>query len=265
MGWAKGGLYYQRSVWRDGRVVSEYFGSGPAALAVSLLDEEERQARLEARAAALAAEAEDRRLFDLERCRGGAIAVMTAVCLQGLGYRKYDRHGWRRPMKRTELARRGAGDPAPPRREEIKALAARVRRKEPGAYTEFSRLAELHPAAVAAAMRLDLAELARVAFARKAAGENPALEVGLLAKMRALFEELAGDRPSPALQLASEVLVFNWAETWTLSLSPAHHGFDQATPMSLRRRQAAQRRYLASLRAWQRIAQIERLEERTRS
>jgi hypothetical protein len=261
MGWAKG-LYYQRSVWRAGRVETEYFGTGLAALGVAIMDREAREARRKARAAARAAEAKERRLFDEERARGRSARLVTECGIEGMGYVRHHRHEWRRRRMRTttDLAH-GAADPGPPAAKDIRALAEEVKAKRAGAYQEFRELAERHPAAVVAAMRLDLAKLSREVLAERMAegkdGAGTARELALLAQMRLVYEGLAGDRPSPALQLACWDCAFTWIVRQALCIVQAHAGVDKTTSMQLRRGAAAQREYLRAVRTCQRLAAIE--------
>jgi hypothetical protein len=255
MAWAKG-RYYQRSVWESGKVTTHYFGVGPGAFAVSLLEDEGR----EARAAALAVEQEQRALLEAEAVRGWAACRIVAVLLESLGYAQYQRNPWkrrRRPMRRIELAR--CGDPGPsPSPVEVRALAERVRKKEPGALAEFTELAERHPVVVADEMASDLAWVAKTTFASKAGGGNGPIAVALEVRIALLIRELAGERPSPALRLVSEATAFAWCEHWTLSAVAAHNDIGRSTPMSWRRQQAALRRFMTTLRTYHQIERLER-------
>lgn len=52
MGWEqgpRGGRYYVRKRWQDGRCVSEYIGGGTSALALARVDQQARQQRAMAR------------------------------------------------------------------------------------------------------------------------------------------------------------------------------------------------------------------------
>jgi hypothetical protein len=141
-------------------------------------------------------------------------------------------------------------------------LAEEVKAKRAGAYQEFRELAERHPAAVVAAMRLDLAKLSREVLAGRMVGDkddgNAARELALLASMKLVYEGLAGDRPGPALQLAAWDAAFCWIVRQALCTLQAHKGVDATTSMQLRRGAAAQREYLRAVRTCQRLASIER-------
>ncbi len=98
MGWEKrerGGLYYTRSRKVDGRVVREYFGTGPLAEIVALEDDLERLQKEEERA--YCREERER----LEQSAGflreleEACEVLTRAHLLAAGCRKH-RGEWRR-------------------------------------------------------------------------------------------------------------------------------------------------------------------------
>jgi hypothetical protein len=259
MAWEMG-VYYRRSVWEHGKVRSEYFGAGPAALGVAILDREDRAARRRARAAARRAEAAERRLFAEERrlLEGGRRLVECG--LEGLGYVRHHRHPWRRRRTMTSDLAIGEAGP-PPAAADIKALAERVRAKEPHAYQEFRELTIRHPVAVVAAMRLDLARLSREILANRTVGgkekDDAPNELALLAQMKLIYEGLAGDRPGPALQLCAWDAAFCWVVRQALCTLQAHKGVDQATPLQLRRGAAAQREYLRAVKTCHRLAAIE--------
>jgi hypothetical protein len=257
MGWTKDGRYYQRSVRRNGRVVSEYYGSGAAAVAVWIMDGEAREARREAQAAARAAEAEERRLFSEERTLGRSVRLLVECGIEGMGYAKYDRHQWRRRRMKTDLACRGEADPGPPTATEIRALAEKVKAKEPGSYQQFREVAARYPAEVVASLRLDLANLARETLAAKALAGNGAHEIALLTQMRLIAEGLAGPNPGLALQLAAAEAAWCWALRWSLACCQAKRGIETSTPAQLRRAAAASREYLRALKVCQRMAEIE--------
>jgi hypothetical protein len=257
MGWTGRG-YYQRSVRQGGRVATLHYGSGAPAVAVAILDDEARRARLEARAAALAIAEEQHRLLGVEQARGVAIRRMLAIVLEASGFVRYARNPWRRRAmnRRLELALGGDVGP-PPSEAEVRALALEVRQKQPGALERFAELAQRHPVAVARHTAVDLARVARMTFAKASAGPNADVAIGLEAKMEVMLAELAGEAPPPSVRLASEVVCFAWGEFWSLSAVAAHRG-ERSPPASEARRSAAQRRFLTSLRVYQRLVQLER-------
>ena len=99
MGWygrARGGLYYSRSVYADGRSSKQYIGRGPAAEAAADLD---RFGLLEGRAA--------RRSWSVEEGRSGPATALVvelrgwcdliaAGSLIGAGFHRHHRGEWRR-------------------------------------------------------------------------------------------------------------------------------------------------------------------------
>ena len=93
---AGGGLYYVRKRRVNGRVVSEYVGTGLAAVLVAELDAEERAER-EARREALRAtqtewENDDARVE--EACQ--TTTIMTKLALVLAGYHQHHRGEWRK-------------------------------------------------------------------------------------------------------------------------------------------------------------------------
>lgn len=114
MAWASrpGGTYYYRNEWVDGRVVTRYFGRGPAAELAAGLDALARQRR---RDEAEALRAEQARLRPLE----AALAALDAACdlmveaeLTAAGYHRPNYGAWRRRRVRDD----GAGPAGAARR-----------------------------------------------------------------------------------------------------------------------------------------------------
>jgi hypothetical protein len=102
MAWERrpGGLYYYRSVRRDGRVRKVYFGRGEAAALAARLDAEARRRRAD-EAAAVASERD--RLRPLDEAAAAvqaACALMTEAVLVAEGFRRVD-YRWRRHRART--------------------------------------------------------------------------------------------------------------------------------------------------------------------
>jgi hypothetical protein len=252
------GGYWRRSVWDRGKVRTVHYGSGPAGVAVALMDAEAIEARDRERQERQRVDAEQWALLTKEAGRGRAVRRTLAVILEALGFIRYQRNPWRRCMRRRiELARRTDCGP-PPTELQIRKLAEKVRRQEAGALAELAAMAEQWPEAVAAFTAADLAWAARVTLADRAAGKGGDIAVGIEAKLALLAEELGGRSPRPALRLAVEVACFCWAEHWQLAAVAAGNGVAAATPASSARRSAAQRRFLVSLKA---VEQIKRIEE----
>jgi hypothetical protein len=87
---------YQRSVRRDGRVTSEYRGTGAIAEIAALLDAEERAEALKQREAEAA---ERRELDDLERALdelNRRARALAHEALERAGYHLHRRGTWRR-------------------------------------------------------------------------------------------------------------------------------------------------------------------------
>src|SRR5262249_33033157 len=95
MGWeyrGANGPYYTRSKRVNGRVTREYVGGGIVALAASLFDEEDRDARAADRAERARHAELDRSLTALSRLAD----TLTAATLEQAGYFRHHRGQWRR-------------------------------------------------------------------------------------------------------------------------------------------------------------------------
>jgi hypothetical protein len=254
MAYVRDGRYVYQSLRIGGRVTSVYLGSGPAAVEVAAANdailEDRRRGQLERRRA----EEEQRALLAGERDRGRGLRRIVAVVLEAFGYIQYQRNPWRRrAMRQTELAR---PDATPPGREAIRSLVARVHKGEQGALPDLAAMARLHPRLVASATCKDLAYAARLMLAARLSGEDRASEVGFTTRIDLVASDLAGEGASPALRLCAQVVAFSWAEYWVLSIVSANN-LANTHPMQLKRQDAAQRRFLAALRAYSRIASLE--------
>lgn len=99
MGWerrVRGGLYYTRSRKVHGRVVREYIGSGPTALAIAQHDAQKRRQ-------AAAERTRERAMLDrLDSIEGrlhtfiGGVEHLMRAELAAAGYHQHDRGEWRR-------------------------------------------------------------------------------------------------------------------------------------------------------------------------
>jgi hypothetical protein len=99
MAYAEAGKYLQRAVRVNGRVRTEYYGSGPYAADLAAMDAIIRRRRREERLKRVAVETEHRKLLDEETDRGRAIRQMVDACLSGLGFVRYVRNPWRKRMR----------------------------------------------------------------------------------------------------------------------------------------------------------------------
>jgi hypothetical protein len=92
----RGGSYYTRSTWRDGRVLREYVGTGPTAEVTAAEDAMRREAREQE---ALDRRTERERFDELDAPGETLDALATALSRAALvlaGYRQHDRGQWRR-------------------------------------------------------------------------------------------------------------------------------------------------------------------------
>jgi hypothetical protein len=88
-----GGIYFYRSFRRDGRVTSQYHGSGQAARAMAMLDAERRAVEdAERRAERDRLAAVERVVVELDE----AVDSIMRAALSAAGYRRHNRGEWRR-------------------------------------------------------------------------------------------------------------------------------------------------------------------------
>jgi hypothetical protein len=256
----KAGRFWRRSVRVGGEPRHQYFGSGPAGLAVALMDAEEIGERERQRQARHEADAEQLARQRMEAARGKAVRRLLSIVLEANGLIRYRRNPWRKCMKRRiELARRT--DPGPPPTEsQIRNLASKVRENSPDALHQFAELAEQWPEQVAASTAADLCWVAKITLANQGgAGKHADIAIGIETQMALVERELIGDSGSPSLRMAAAVATFSWCELWTLNAIAAHNGIEKATPASSARRSAAQRRLLTALRTLEQIRRIEEM------
>jgi hypothetical protein len=258
MHYLKSGTYWQHAIREDGRVRLCYYGRGREATLLAGIAQAAAEERQQERRERAAAEAEQRRLLELEADRGRVVVRLVAAGLEGLGFYRIGRTPWRRQrrMRPTVPARLGRPDPGPaPAPKQVKALLARVKAKEVGAYQELVLLAERHPALVVEETAADLAWAARTTFANRNL-KSADFILGHDTQLSMMRRELAGDRPSPALKLVVEALLFAWQEFWMHNTIAAARE-QTSSPMELRRQGAAQRRFLAALRTYVQISTLE--------
>jgi hypothetical protein len=110
----------------------------------------------------------------------------------------------------------------------------------------------------AAEIMLDIARVTRVAVAEFEFKHNQGDAETLFASMEKVLADLAGERPSSARLLCAEVAAVAWVEWWLLSLMAASSKFQTQTPEQNRRRTAAHRRFMMSLKTLSQIAAAER-------
>src|SRR5262249_43883926 len=97
----------------------------------------------------------------------------------------------------------------------------------------------------------------RESLAERIAGaDDPDLAASLLARLELVAAELSGENPSPARRLVAQAAAFNWAEVWALNIGAAARVEDEH-PGMVRRRTAAHKRFLASLRPLVAVARLE--------
>jgi hypothetical protein len=258
MPYLKSGTYWQHAIREDGRVRLCYYGRGPEATLLAGMAQAAAEERRQERRERAAAEAERRRLFELEADRGRVVVRLVAAGLEGLGFYRIGRTPWRRQrrMRPTVPARLGKPDPGPaPAPKQVKALLARVKAKEAGAYQRLVRMAGDFPELVVEETAADLEWAAKTTFLSRNL-KDAEFVLGAETKLELLRRDLAGPGPSPALKLVVEVVVFAWLEHWALSTVAAAR-LQSSSPMELRRQNAAQRRYLTAIKTYLQVSAFE--------
>jgi hypothetical protein len=131
---------------------------------------------------------------------------------------------------------------------------------DPAVIEELRRLGTLHPVCFAKEIGHSFATGARIFMSEDMAKERK-LKGQCYAKMVMLTRELAGDDPSPARRLCAEAASFAYTEWWLLTMQAARTGIRKEHPLSVKRRNAAHRRYMTSLKV---LSQIEAAEVKPR-
>jgi hypothetical protein len=250
MAYLRDGKYWQKSIRRDGRVTSCYFGA--LGIVVAVLDEEAAEERRLERLRRAEAEEEGRRLCAIESGRALAARRMVVAVLAPLGFVQHHRHWRRRTMGAIESADRGH----PPTRREVQRLAKRARAGEEGALASLAELARLYPRAVADAVISDLEAAARTLLADRLSPKDKAARLAVEARMEAMGADLAGPDAGPATKLAAALVAFGHVQCWAMAAGGAKT-LGRSTPVDLRRVAAAHSWYLRSLKAYAAIRKID--------
>jgi len=133
------------------------------------------------------------------------------------------------------------------------------------ATAELRRAAAMHPKEFVKEIGLSMATYAKLSFVINnlpAMGDNEEYRQDRqLTQMNLMAVELAGPNPSPACRLAAEVCSFCYLEHWLATLFMAHGRMHKEHPLLAKRRSAAHRRFMTSLRT---LTQIKVAEARPR-
>ncbi len=145
-------------------------------------------------------------------------------------------------------------------RKEIRALMIALCDDDRSGLPRLQELSRLYPKEFVC----DIASIARSVFAKHLFPEakdddepNARIRTELQAQIVLNALELAGENPSPARRLCAEVAAYAWAENWILCST----NVCTESTLTIRRRTAANRRFLYSLKT---LAQIEQAEQRPR-
>ncbi len=126
---------------------------------------------------------------------------------------------------------------------------------------KLRQLSISHPTEVARAFSVNLEELAECTFVEREVTDAD-LRSELRAKMRLTAAQLAGDNPSTAVRMCAAAAVFAWADHWILNMQAGGAGVRKDDPASTRRRNAALKRYMTTLKTLAQIQKAERAKPR---
>jgi hypothetical protein len=196
------------------------------------------------------------RLYHDERQRGQSAQTLLAIALEGLGFRRTDRHPWRKRMipalVNSDPIGRGQF------RKQFRALVKSIRRGDETAIDTLKRLVRDHPQWTAQEFAFDIARMARLSIAVQEFANTPDQANALFAKTQLIISDLANENASPARRMCAELVSFCWAEHWLLSSLAAINGLNKRPVDDIRRRTATHRRLALSLRTFAQIAAAER-------
>jgi hypothetical protein len=254
-----GRIYKYKYKRINGKVKRIYDGKGDAALFGGLLEQEAIEEREDERQRLQQWHAEQDELYRAEAQRGrGVLAVMT-ITLEGLGFRRYSRNPWKRRQMKA-LPDKTAKKPAAGIEALMPDLLERIFEGDSEALETARKLIEAHPQEVINSI---MYYIERLAEAEYACGEVPNDVDGrrdTVATMRLTAAELAGEKPSAAVRLCASAVAFSWIEHWALNMRAGIKRL-QDDPVTIRRRNAAHKRFMIGLRT---LAQIRRAESATK-
>jgi hypothetical protein len=237
--------------------MTRYFGCGLWAYEQCRLDQVERAKKNRRRRENRKSTETERKAYEIERRLGESIRTVTTIGLQALGFVRYRRGYWVRRNMRTLPGPALTAEQEKAVRAEIQHAVDRIFDGDFDAADELKRLADRHPRIVADSIYSDLAYHAQKSLlGRDEKRARQSREV--MARMALIAGELAGENPSPARRLVSEVAGFAYAEFWLVSLGVAHAGIDRELPLYNKRRTAAQKRFLQAVKTVSQIAALER-------
>jgi hypothetical protein len=255
------GKYYQRSVRRNGRIITLFYGADDDARFLAGLDVLFRQERDEARQEARALNDEQRRRYEAERDFSAAIRGLLVIYLEAGGFRRQQRRRWRRrrmgPMQALPTPR---DDEAI--RAEMRELVARVgEHRDLAAVDRLAALAKEHPQTAREVIRCDLPRFCRENFASNLftdEQDHAPSRNGFIARMEMKVKELCGEDPSEEVRCCAEVAAYEWGYHWMLvAVGGSKSIFQDEHPKLTRRCNAASRRLRSSLKD---LAQIKALQ-----
>lgn len=238
MSWVQrgGNRYYYRSVWRDGRVVCEYVGTGQIAEWMAQMDAMERERRaMEREHERLKRDAERLPLESTEAALAewcGMVESAAHAALEAAGFHRHKQGEWRkrrRPVG-TEIEKKPA--------DASRAVVARFKAGDAAAETEAILV---HTICGAGPDKAAARAAAHAAIAR-------------------VRDDLAGPDPSPIERLLADRVALTWydlheSESRLISAGKESMMIHQATFLE-KRLDRAYRRYLMALKT---LAQVRKL------
>lgn len=216
MGWKlrNGRRYFYRSVRRDGRVVTEYVGTGEVAALIAKIDGVKRDLK---KLDALDWRDERDRLVAIDRRQAGRFNLVEALVrltLESAGFHRHQRGEWRRRRMSSDQARIEAEPPSskrptPAERRKI------LKRARQGDHTVLPQLREIFladPEGMVETCQGNLAHVAEAVIVTRIADQDLAFTEAIRMKLSILRAELGGPNPSPVERLLAEDVVLCWLE-----------------------------------------------------
>jgi hypothetical protein len=268
-----GKTYYYRKIRIGDRVKSQYGGAGDDARMFAALEEEKREevaaerARWKARQAA--SDAEEQQIVDYAR----VVERAVVEALRAAGYHRQGRRfRWARVMgkaiqDKTDKPGKGwtwdiriPSNNLEPEAEACRELACKAQDGDPAALLEY--LAKSSDSTRVSLGNGNLGGVAKLELAHKYAKGNPVIKHAVLAKMRLLRDELAGESPNQPEWHLADVAAQCWADFQRCQIE--RDCLKDGTSLSVRnyydkRLDRAHKRFIRSLKALAAVRRVPNL------
>jgi hypothetical protein len=224
------------------------------AVVLALLQEEEAEEAQEELRRVKAWEAEQDDQLKAELQKSERIWELVVVGLESLGFVRYTRNPWKRRSMLTIKDKPTTAEA----RAKIRALVKQAVTPGPDTIEKLRRLAKAHPVEFVAEVECELFHLAAFTIGSEEFKRTKKRADDLIARMQLLAVELCDGSPSLARRLCAQAVAFCWAEHWILSsVAAVNRVGNDWHPRSIRKRDAAHRRFMKSLKTFAQIVRAE--------